>query len=84
MSAPPSSVTSVVVTDANIIINLLHVNRIDLLGQLRPYSFVVPEEVIVEIRDPGQSAALQEALNHGLLVEVMFWLSRKWRGDVIR
>lgn len=70
MSASPSPVVSVVVTDANIVINLLHVNRIDLLGQLRPYSFVVPEEVVVEIRDPGQSAALRGALDNGLLAEV--------------
>jgi predicted nucleic acid-binding protein len=70
MSASPSPVVSVVVTDANIVINLLHVNRIDLLGKLHPYSFVVPEEVILEIRDPSQSAALQVALGNGLLVEV--------------
>lgn len=40
-----SSDVRVVVTDTNILINLLHVGLLELLGKLPPYSFVVPEEV---------------------------------------
>jgi hypothetical protein len=48
MPPPGSSPVRVVVTDANILINLIHVGRLDLLGKLPPYSFVVPEEVVKE------------------------------------
>jgi len=41
MPPPGSSPVRVVVTDANILINLIHVGRLDLLGKLPPYSFVV-------------------------------------------
>ncbi len=46
MSPPGSSIVRVVVTDTNILINLIHIGRLDLLGKLPPYSFVVPEEVV--------------------------------------
>jgi len=70
MPPPGSSPVRVVVTDANILINLIHVGRLDLLGKLPPYSFVVPEEVVKEVKDPSQAEALQTAISSGLLQEV--------------
>src|SRR2546429_9587438 len=67
MPPPGSSPVRVVVTDANILINLIHVGRLDLLGKLPPYSFVVPEEVVKEVKDPSQEEALQTAISSGLL-----------------
>jgi predicted nucleic acid-binding protein len=67
MSCPPASTAHVVVTDANILINLVHVGRLDLLGKLLRYSFVVPEQVIAEVKDPLQSVVLAKALDEGLL-----------------
>ncbi len=70
MPPPGSSPVRVVVTDANILINLIHVGRLDLLGKLPLYSFVVPEEVVKEVKDPSQAEALQTAISSGLLQEV--------------
>lgn len=41
--------SSVVVTDANILINLFHIGRLALLGELPPLRFMVPQEVCVEV-----------------------------------
>jgi len=49
--------TRIVVTDANIIINLIHAGRLGLMGALPPYEFVVPEDVVSEITDPDQRQA---------------------------
>jgi predicted nucleic acid-binding protein len=38
-----------------------------LLGKLPPYSFVIPEEVVNELKDPTQAAAIQDAIAGGLL-----------------
>lgn len=65
MSRPSRAVIRVVVTDANILINLAHINRLDLLGQLPPYAFVLPEEVLNEVKDPVQAAAIQGAIKIG-------------------
>jgi len=70
MSPPGSPIVRVVVTDTNILINLLHIGRLDLLGKLPPYSFVVPEEVVKEVREPPQAQALHTAMSSGLLSEV--------------
>jgi predicted nucleic acid-binding protein len=70
MSPPGSSIVRVVVTDKNIVINLIHIGRLDLLGKLPPYSFVVPEEVVKEVREPQQAQALHTATSSGLLLEV--------------
>ena len=37
-----SSTIQVVVADANILINLIHVDQLNLLGRLPGYEFVVP------------------------------------------
>ena len=65
LQVPPT--LRVVVTDTNILINLIHIGRLDLLGKLPPYSFVVPEEVVKEVREPAQSQAVQTAISSGLL-----------------
>jgi predicted nucleic acid-binding protein len=61
--------TRIVVTDANIIINLIHAGRLDLLGALPGYEFVVPEDVVSEISDPAQREALAAAITAGYLCQ---------------
>ena len=57
--------TRVVITDANVIINLIHVERLDLLWRLPGYQFVVPPEVEAEVCVPRQAAVLKQALDAG-------------------
>jgi len=57
--------TRVVVTDANVLINLIHVGRLDLLGSLAQYEFVVPPEVVAEVAVPEQAEALDAAFDEG-------------------
>jgi predicted nucleic acid-binding protein len=61
----PSNPTRVVVTDANVLINLIHAGRIDLLGTLTAFEFVVPDHVIAEITLPAQRQVLEIALTRG-------------------
>jgi predicted nucleic acid-binding protein len=49
----------VVVSDANVLINLIHVDLLGLFGCLPGYELVVPEQVIGEVTDPCQSMVLQ-------------------------
>jgi predicted nucleic acid-binding protein len=51
MSLQPLPTVRIVVTDTNILINLAQIGRLDLLGKLPPYLFVVPEEVVKEVRN---------------------------------
>jgi predicted nucleic acid-binding protein len=60
----------VVVTDANILINLIHIGQLPLLGALVGFDFVAPDEVVAEILDPEQAGALQEALQAGFVAFV--------------
>ena len=55
----------VVLTDANILINFLHLDRLDLLGDLPGYEFLVPDHVVEEIRDPGQREHLEMGIRSG-------------------
>jgi predicted nucleic acid-binding protein len=57
----------VVVTDANVLINLMHVKRLSLLGGLAGYEFVVPDHVRAEITEPAQVEMLDEAASRGFL-----------------
>jgi predicted nucleic acid-binding protein len=61
---------AIVVTDSNVLINLAHIKRLDLLEQLPPFSFVVPQEVVKEITDVAQRELVQAAINSGSLGEV--------------
>lgn len=66
MTRPP---VSIVVTDANVLINLMHVSRLDLCGRLPGYRFKVPGHVLAEVTRPEQRAALEAALEAGSLEE---------------
>lgn len=59
------SSAAVVVTDANILINLMRVGRLALLGTLTSFEFVLPAEVVAEITDPGQREQLEAVLLRG-------------------
>lgn len=59
----------VVVTDANILINLIHIDRLVLLGQLTGFEFVVPPEVIQEINEAQQAVVVATALSEGIFKE---------------
>jgi predicted nucleic acid-binding protein len=61
----PSAPTQTVVIDANILINLMHAGRLDLLGALTSFEFVVPDDVIAEITAPAQQEQLHQALTRG-------------------
>jgi predicted nucleic acid-binding protein len=55
-----------VVLDASVVINLIHAGRLDLLGKIEGYEFVVPEQVIaLEVTYPEQAQALATALEAG-------------------
>ncbi|MFC1643211.1 hypothetical protein ACFL5O_11095 [Myxococcota bacterium] len=57
----------VVVTDSNVLINLMHVLRLGLLGRIPGHEFVVPDHVHEEIRDEGQRQRLDSAIADGWL-----------------
>lgn len=57
--------TTIVLADANVLINFLHLDQLDLLLRLPRLRFAVPEHVVLEVRDPGQAAVLREALAQG-------------------
>lgn len=65
-----SAETVVVITDANILINLLRIGQLPLLGELDAYRFLVPEEVVGEIIDPAQSEQIASAIAAGYLEQV--------------
>ena len=56
----------VVVTDANVLINLMHMVRLDLCAALPGLEFVIPEHVREEIKTPEHRKALDSALAGGL------------------
>lgn len=64
------NVRRLVLVDANILINLAHVNRLDLLGSLTDLDFQVPMEVLNEILcEPGRTL-VRECLGRGPLQEI--------------
>lgn len=58
MSTP---IVRIVVTDANVLINLMIVSRLALLAKIPNHEFVVPEHVREEITIPEQRASLDAA-----------------------
>jgi predicted nucleic acid-binding protein len=56
-----------VCTDACVLINLAHVSRLDLLGQIQDMIFHAPQEVLNEVTEPGQMRKVEEALESGVL-----------------
>jgi len=61
---PPARIA---VADANVLINLIHVQKLGMLASLAGYEFVVPDDVISEITDSAQRSALETALSAGHL-----------------
>jgi predicted nucleic acid-binding protein len=57
----------VVLVDASVLINLLHIGRLGLLAELRGHEFAVINHVRDEIRAEAQRAALYEAVAAGAL-----------------
>jgi predicted nucleic acid-binding protein len=55
------------IVDANVLINLIHVQRLGLLASLPGYEFVATGDVISEITHPAQRSALDAALSAGQL-----------------
>lgn len=59
---PPETI---VVTDANVLINLIHADLLALLADLPPYRFVVPDHVVNEITYASQRKKLKAAIAAG-------------------
>lgn len=62
-----SGPSRVIVADANVLINFIHVGRLALLAALPGYEWVVPEDVAAEITDPVQRERLDQAIGAGQL-----------------
>jgi predicted nucleic acid-binding protein len=60
----------IVVADAGVLINLIHVDALQLLGRLVRFEFVVVEHVVQEISRPDQAEALAHAIQQG-------WIQRE-------
>jgi predicted nucleic acid-binding protein len=58
-----------VVVDANVLINLSHLDRLDLLGALKGFDFVIPQEVRQEVKSAEARDRLDRALDLGDLRE---------------
>jgi predicted nucleic acid-binding protein len=56
-----------VVVDATVVIHLAKAQRLDLLGALEGWDFVVPDQVAEEVSYPDQTEALARALEAGHL-----------------
>lgn len=54
-----------VAIDTNVLINLIHVERLDLLGKVPGFEFVAPEEVVEEVARPEQAQLPEEAIRRG-------------------
>jgi predicted nucleic acid-binding protein len=63
----PRERTTIVVTDASVLINLLHVGRLPMMATALGYSFVMPEEVLAEITAPEQRKTVETLLASGAL-----------------
>ncbi|MFN0303865.1 MAG: hypothetical protein ACKVQU_26320 [Burkholderiales bacterium] len=57
--------TTVVITDTNVLINFLHIGQLALLGELPAYRFQLPTEVLQELTDLGQRGVVDNAIATG-------------------
>jgi predicted nucleic acid-binding protein len=57
----------IVVTDANVLINLIHVEALVIVASLSDYKFVIVDAVAEEIADEQHAAALQAAFDQNHL-----------------
>lgn len=62
-----TNATVVILTDANVLINLIHIGQLELLRHLPGYRFVVPEHVMAEINQDDQDRCLAEAMADNVL-----------------
>ena len=60
----------IVVTDTNVLINLIYVDWLSVLGSLDSYDFIVVDEVLAEITRQEQEVAVAAALKEGHLSSV--------------
>jgi predicted nucleic acid-binding protein len=60
-----SGPSRVIVADANVLINFIHVGQLALLAALPGYEWVIPEDVVAEVTDPDQRERLQKAIAAG-------------------
>lgn len=61
----------VVVTDSTVIINFLHIGKLELVSQILNYRFLVPEHVVTEITRADQRSALEAEFQAGRLNKVL-------------
>ena len=59
---PATAATTVVITDANVLINFLHIGQVALLSELPVYRFQLPTEVLNELTDGDQRAQIEAAI----------------------
>ncbi|RJQ79194.1 MAG: hypothetical protein C4519_11145 [Desulfobacteraceae bacterium] len=62
-----SQQTIVILTDANVLINLIHIGQLDLLRQIPGYRFVVPEHVRAEVTQDAKARHLAAAMANEVL-----------------
>ncbi|RZI56361.1 MAG: hypothetical protein EOP94_04310 [Zymomonas sp.] len=69
--------------DANILINLIHLNQLPLLASLPGYRFASPSEVIDEVIDevnrPSHAAMIERALHEGYFIPIEVFDSEQER-----
>ena len=56
------SSTRIVIADTSVLINFLHLGRLDLLELLPGYQFHVPEHVVAELKRPDQATTFAVSL----------------------
>jgi predicted nucleic acid-binding protein len=54
--------TVIVITDANVLINLLHIGKVELLAELPGFRFKVPPEVLNELTNPQDRAQIDAVI----------------------
>jgi predicted nucleic acid-binding protein len=59
---PATAATTVVITDANVLIKFVHIGQVALLGELPAYRFQLPTEVLNELTDGDQRAQIEAAI----------------------
>lgn len=58
--------SATIVLDTSVLLNFVNIGRLELLGQLGA-SVVLPDQVLDEIRRPGQREAVEDAVAAGIL-----------------
>ncbi len=58
-----------VVLDACVIINLIHIDALQMLGSFPDYKFIMPPEAYQEVTRPEQKSVLDKALNENIITQ---------------